>query len=104
MIDNDGLFKYSGVVLLSPDLHFEMKPLKNPFRNNITAEVIVPEGGILNISVFNDKGQLIKTTQQEAKKGFNNVIIDNINTPEGIYFLSVSFKNESIKTKLIKIN
>ena len=104
MIDNDGLFKYSRVVLLSPDLKFEVRPLKNPFRNNITAEVVIPEDGIINLKIFNDKGQLVKTAQQIVTKGFNNITIENINTAEGMYFLSVNFKNETIKTKLVKIN
>ena len=104
MTDNDGLFKYSAVVLLSPDLKFEVRPLKNPFRNDITAEVIIPENGILNLRIFNDKGQLLKTTQQQAIKGFNTITIENINAIAGIYILSVNFKNETIKTKLVKIN
>ena len=104
MTDNDGLFKYSAVVLLSPDLKFEVRPLKNPFRNDITAEVIIPENGILNLRIFNDKGQLLKTTQQQAIKGFNTITIENINATAGIYILSVNFKNETIKTKLVKIN
>ncbi|MEP7163989.1 MAG: T9SS type A sorting domain-containing protein [Ferruginibacter sp.] len=104
MIDNDDLFKYSTVILLSPDLKFEVRPLKNPFRNNITAEVIIPEDGILDLKIYNDKGQLVRTTQQAGRKGLNSISIENINSAEGIYFLSVNFKNETIKSKLIKIN
>ncbi len=104
MTDNDGLFKYSAVILLSPDLKFEVRPLKNPFRDDISAEVIIPENSMLNLTIFNDKGQLLKTTQQLAAKGFNTITIENINAPAGIYILSVNFKNETIKTKLVKIN
>jgi len=104
MTDNSGLFKYSSTVLLSPELRFEIKSLKNPFKNNITADVIVPEDGMLYIKIFNDKGQLVKTTQLNARKGLNHIMTDNINGGDGIYFLSVSFKNETIKTKLVKLN
>ncbi len=104
MIDNDGLLKYSNVVLLSPDLRFEVRPLKNPFMNTISAEVIIPEDGKLNLNLFNDKGQLIKTTQMDAKKGINITTMENIIALDGMYFLSLSFKNETIKTKLVKLN
>ena len=104
MINNDGLFKYSGVILLSPGLKFEVRPLKNPFRDNIAAEVIVPEDGMLVLKIFNDKGQLVKAIQQAVIKGINSITIKNINGADGMYFLSVNFKNETIKTKLIKIN
>lgn len=104
MIDNDGKFNYSSVVLLSPYLHFEVKPLRNPFRNDINAEVIVPSDGVVNISIFNDKGQLFREAKQVVKKGTNNIKIENINAAEGLYILWVNFKNESIKTKLVKLN
>ncbi|CAN5900189.1 hypothetical protein BH11BAC4_BH11BAC4_07440 [soil metagenome] len=104
MINNEGLFKYSTSILLSPALRFEIKALKNPFKNNITADIIVPEDGILYIKIFNDKGQLIKTMQQHARKGMNRIGTDNIQQAAGIYFLSVSYKNETIKTKMIKLN
>lgn len=104
MIDMDGLFKYSGIVLLSPNLIFGVKPVKNPFRNIITTEVITPQDGYLNLSLFNNKGQLIMKKEEAARKGINTVTIENIKAPDGIYFLFVNFKNETIKTKLIKVN
>lgn len=104
MIDNNGLFKYSNLVLLSPNLKFEVKTLRNPFRDNIAAEVIIPEDGTLDITLYNDKGQLVRSAQQTARKGINNIVIDNINSATGIYFLSISFKHETIRSKLVKIN
>ena len=104
MTGNNELFKYSPTILLSPQLAFEILSFKNPFKNNITADVIVPEDGIMQINVFNDKGQLIKTTQQHASKGINTVLIENISGGDGMYFLSIGFKNDAIKMKLVKLN
>ncbi len=104
MTDNEGLFKYSSTILLSPELKFEVKVLKNPFKNFITADIIVPTDDMLTIKIFNDKGQLIKTMQLPARKGINNIKTDTIAGADGIYFLSVSYKNEMSKTKLVKIN
>ena len=42
--------------------------------------------------------------EEAARKGINTVTIENIKAPDGIYFLFVNFKNETIKTKLIKVN
>ena len=104
MTASNGLFKYSSTILLSPVLAFEIMSFKNPFKNNITADVIVPENGILQVNIFNDKGQLIKKTQLNVKKGINNIMIENISAADGIYFLSAGFKNETIKMKLVKLN
>ena len=104
MMNKDGLFKYSGIVLLSPNLILGVKPVKNPFRNIITTEVITPQDGYLNLSLFNNKGQLIMKKEEVARKGINHISIENIKAPDGIYFLFVNFKNETIKTKLVKVN
>jgi len=104
MIDENNLYKYSQVILLSTELSFEVNNLQNPFKNTIKADVIVPKEGALNVTLYNDKGQLVKNIQLQVNKGLNNISIDKIDTANGIYFLSIEFNNEVIKRKLIKLN
>ena len=104
MIDENGLYKYSQIILLSTELSFEVNNLKNPFKNTIQADVIVPKEGVLNISLYNDKGQLVKNMQLPVNKGLNNIEVSSVDAPNGIYFLSIDFNNETIKRKLIKLN
>ena len=104
MIDMNGLYKYSSIILLSTQLSFEITNLNNPFKNTIKADVIVPKDGLMNIILFDEKGQLLKNIRQPVNKGLNKIVVENIIAPNGIYFLSVDFNNEAIKRKLIKIN
>jgi hypothetical protein len=104
MIDVNGLYKYSNVVLLNASLDFDVKNLMNPFKDIITADVIMPKEGMLGLSLYNDKGQLLKSLQVPVIKGINNISLENINIPNGVYYLSLNFKNETIKRKLVKIN
>ena len=104
MVDKSGLSKYSTTVLLSTDIKFEVNNLQNPILNFVKADVVAPREGILNATIYNDKGQLIKTTQIRVMKGLNNINIDRVNPPPGVYFLFMEFNNETIKKKLVKIN
>lgn len=100
--DNNGLSKYSRTILLSPQLVFEMKPLNNPFKNSIDAEVICPDEGTININVYNGMGQLIKKVNQYAVKGMNILNIENIPGSNGIYLLSVTYNNKTLNARLIR--
>ena len=102
--DNNNVFKYSGVVLLSPMLHFGVTALGNPFIDRLPVEIIVPEDAIIDVRLYNDKGQLVKSMSPAVKKGINTILIDKIASAPGLHFLSVRFKDQTIKTKLVKIN
>jgi len=104
MIDANGLFKYSPVIVLSSELDFEISNINNPFSNTIKADVSVPKDGRLNVILFNENGQLVKNLRIKAHKGLNKITVDNIEAANGIYFLSVDFENGAIKRKLLKIN
>jgi hypothetical protein len=103
MMSNDGLHKYSNIILLSPNITFEVKA-KNPFTDNIDCDVIIPADGTVNFRLFNDKGQLIKTSHQTAKKGINQFQVNTGFLAAGAYYLSVDYKQETSRVKLLKMN
>ena len=104
MTDMNGVYKYSSIIQLSTELSLEINNLNNPFKNIIKADVIVPKDGLLYVVLFNEKGQLIKNIKLPVTKGLNNIVVNNINSPNGVYFLSIDFNNEAIKRKLVKLN
>ncbi|MEP6713033.1 MAG: T9SS type A sorting domain-containing protein [Ferruginibacter sp.] len=105
MVNENELFKYSSLVLLSAGLSFDIKNIENPFRDKINIDVVVPADGLLNVMLFNDKGQVIKNTNQNIKKGYSKTIIDGLGSfSSGVYFISATFNNETIKRKLVKAN
>ena len=105
MVDRNGFFKYSSTILLSNNkLGFEINNLKNPINNIINVDVVVPKEGLLNMAIYNGAGQLVKNIQLSVNKGLNNMVINKIDIPNGIYLLSVEFNHEFIKRKLVKIN
>jgi hypothetical protein len=104
MNDNDGRFKYSSTILLSPQLKLELKAFNNPFKTEINTEVIIPENGGLQIQLINDKGQSVKLIQQQVRKGLNEIKMADINGNNGIYFLVITYRNETIRVKLLRMN
>jgi uncharacterized repeat protein (TIGR01451 family) len=103
MINKNNLFKYSNIVLLNAALSFEIKNIQNPFSSEINMDIIVPSDGVLISNIFNDKGQLIKNNYQSVKKGYSRITINNLSIlSKGVYFISTTFNNESLKRKLIK--
>lgn len=105
MVNQNNLYKYSNAVLVSSSIKFDVKVLSNPFKNSITASVIIPTDGKININVANDKGQVFKVMQYQGTKGINHISIDNFDAiSNGVYFLFVEYNNETAKRKLIRIN
>ena len=103
MVNQDKLYKYSNIVLVNSSLSFEVKNIQNPFSDKIKMDLIVPADGMLNTTLFNEKGQIVKINNQNVRKGFNNLTIENLSSlTQGVYFISSTFNNESIRRKLIK--
>lgn len=103
MISEDDLIKYSNTIHLNSIMSFEVKNIQNPFVNKIAAEVELPDSGNVQVALYNDKGQQVKQFIKRMAKGGNELNIPELNNlPSGLYFLSVSYKNETYKRKLVK--
>ncbi len=103
MINENDMYKYSNIIVVSTSIKFEVKILPNPFSEKITATAIIPSTGKISLNLYSDKGQLIRSVQQQGIKGFNNIAMDNLGyLSSGIYFLAAEYNGETIKTKLMK--
>ncbi len=104
LIDARGLYKYSKVILLSRQLHFEVRNVKNPFSTTMNAQVILPADGIVGISLFDSYGRRITTQKQKLFKGLNGVSLAGLNNlSNGIYFVSFELNNETLQRKLVRL-
>lgn len=97
------MFKYSSVVLVSAGSSFTVNHVKNPFSNQIAAELIMPENGTVNIVLHNDKGQQVKVYKKELNKGLNQLSLDGVaHLPNGMYFIAFEYKNQFERRKLMR--
>ena len=103
MIQQDDKFKYSNIIELSTALSFEVNNIQNPFADNIYADITIPEAGIININLYNDKGQKVKVFSQPVNKGLNKIPVTELgNLSTGIYFIAIEYKNQVHRSKLVK--
>lgn len=108
MIENDLLLGKSEITLNSPKILKQNYP--NPFNPTTTIAYTVPQTGMVNMSVYNAKGQLVKTLVNETQSAGDYSIVwngDNNGADKvtsGIYFYKINTgtKSEIKKMLLIK--
>ncbi|RZM18525.1 MAG: T9SS type A sorting domain-containing protein, partial [Pedobacter sp.] len=102
MVQPDGLFKLSQIVLVSANNQFSVKNVQNPFRTQVLADVVMPEKGTINIVLHNDKGQQVKNYKKEGNRGYNQLLLEDLAAlPNGMYFITFEYKNEFERRKLM---
>ena len=73
----------------------------NPFNPSTTIDIDVPEAGMLNVGVYNLKGQLISTLLNETVyPGSYSVTWDGSNITSGLYIFSVSYGDKTYNQKI----
>ena len=78
----------------------------NPFNpvTNINYELRMPSAELVNLSVYNSSGQLVKTlVNGKHKAGMYSVEFDGSNLNSGIYFYKLSTAGKSVTNKMILI-
>jgi hypothetical protein len=95
---------YSKIVLLSnKEIDLKISGLINPFNNQISFNMTVPEDHTIQLSLFDAYGRRITSTHQSAYKGINHV---EINEPaglqQGMYVLQILYRDQMITRQIIK--
>ena len=105
MVDNDGRFAYSKVIMLSTKtINFALKYVNNPFSNKLTIEYIVPIDGPVTMQLFDDHGRLMLGQTITARQGYNNTALQSLSGfATGMYILKISQRNNSISKKVVKL-
>jgi len=99
-------YKYSKVILLSPDkLFFDVKNLVNPFINNLSFDVITPADGEVKITIHDNFGRTVKTYSEKVFKGISAIKIPNLGSlGSGTYAVRIQWQNETVVKRIIKLN
>jgi hypothetical protein len=104
MLQQDNLYKYSNVIALNATLSFDVNIIQNPFIDNINIDITVPAAATAHIQLFNNQGQKLKILTQQVNKGSNKIMITELgNLSKGIYFISIEYKNENHRRKMVKL-
>ncbi|HMO61273.1 MAG TPA: hypothetical protein PKC39_01045 [Ferruginibacter sp.] len=101
---SNGLHTYSKTVVVNRVLNFQVNALVNPFKSVIAADVILPEDGILNITLYDNFGRTIGKQQQRVTRGLNKVTCNNFNgLAKGLYYISFEHKGIQIQRRITKL-
>jgi FlgD Ig-like domain len=107
-------FGYDVLDQIVPDGLITQSPFPNPFNNEITFNLGLPQDGNYSVQVriFDSVGKLVRSISEDnILAGYNSVVWDGHNKdggliPNGIYAYSIHIKGESIDTvetgKIIK--
>ena len=73
----------------------------NPFNPSTEINIDVPETGILNVGVYNLKGQLLSTlVNKTVIPGSYSIIWDASDLTSGLYIFSVTYGEKSYNQKI----
>ncbi len=73
----------------------------NPFNPSTTIDVNIPEAGLLNVGVYNLKGQLMSTlVNKNVYPGSYSLAWDASNLTSGLYIFSVTFGDKTYNQKV----
>jgi len=88
----------------SNKLTFETSNYPNPFNPATTISYTLPEDGKVQIKVFDVLGREVTTLIDNfTSKGTHNVEWNGSDYASGIYFYTITFKNQSINKKMLMI-
>ncbi|HMK03269.1 MAG TPA: T9SS type A sorting domain-containing protein, partial [Ferruginibacter sp.] len=106
MIDNDGKFSYSNLVVLTGDQQasFIHNVVPNPFTEAINVEVVVDRSQAIKITLIDIAGRIIITKDVQAQAGNNSITLTGLSKlAGGIYFIQVKTGAVLLQQKLLKV-
>lgn len=73
----------------------------NPLNNSTTIEFTLPRAGKTRFMVINNMGQLIISENKFYPEGKHEILLDNLDLPQGIYYYAMEFEGKKITKKMI---
>jgi hypothetical protein len=107
MIDNDGSYKYSSIVVLE-----NLKPIKyelmqnypNPFNPTTVINYGIPQSSKVILKVYNIAGQeVMKLYEGEQEAGYYSINFNGNSLTSGIYIYSLEAGNVKISKKMMLV-
>ena len=105
LIDIDGRFKYSNVVVVKLNSKIGITTWPNPFSTSVTVNITTNQNAELVINLADVTGRVLLTKNQATSRGTSQIVINELDKfSNGVYLLEVMDKVSGNKTvfKLIK--
>jgi hypothetical protein len=104
MLSNKGGKKYSRIIQLTDEqIYFGLNNIINPFRNELSFEIITTNSAKIDVSLIDLFGKTVKTKSYTVYSGVNSLsIVNTEGLPSGIYILQVKNKDIIINNKVLK--
>ena len=107
MIDNDGKFTRSNIVVITvgPAGNIVMGEISpNPFADKIKFDLGVDAATIINLQLIDGMGRTCSTKEIAVKAGMNNIEFGGLGKLNaGVYYLRISMPKHNIQKKILKI-
>jgi len=104
IVDNSGNFKYSGITLIRRDkTQYTVNPVyPNPFDNKMTVSIESPYATVVDLSLSDITGKIVKSSSYNLKAGNNKIDLTELdNLAPGLYVLRVRIDYLSTSLRLI---
>ena len=90
----------AGIETYNYDAFELMQNVPNPSNNSTDIIYYVPNAGKIRFEMLDILGQMVKTEEQDAHRGKNQIDLDVSTIPEGIYFYSVEFDGQKLTKRM----
>lgn len=105
IINTNGTYKYSRVILINKTIQFQLNTILNPFTSSINADLLMPQAGLVNMYLYDSHGKLVAKQTNNIFKGLNSITYNGFDKlSRGMYIIRFENNNNLIQRKITKIN
>jgi len=104
LVDIDGRFKYSNVVVLRLSQKPGVTIWPNPFTSSISVSITTTAETTIDINLIDVSGQTLRKSSQSVQRGISKITIDGLEQlPAGAYLIEINDKKAGVTyQKVIK--
>lgn len=103
MVNRDGSFRYSDVLIIKAEQSYKLEVMGNPFRNQITIRYSVQQTNTVQLSLFDMQGKLMAKESVLARSGSGVHTMQGVGyLPPGMYLLHADIDRNKTIIKVMK--
>jgi hypothetical protein len=103
MVDKDGSIKYSPIRMARCATPGSIRIIPNPAYNNTTVYMERNDPAIAELRLINTTGQVVHLQQEKLIQGTNQIKINLLNLPAGLYVIQIISDEINEKRSVIKL-
>lgn len=106
LVNNNGSFTYSAVVLLKGDASFSIGLVQpNPFVTDVSLQLTAAKRSVVAVVLLDEKGKQVARKQTTVTEGTNLVRLSGLGgLAAGMYLLQVVADGNAVQQKLLKVH